>query len=170
MNHCGINLATKPYQNNKNMAFSAVKNALIVDDDELQSDSLKDLLEILVEKHGDTLKETIESNAEDAIQTLEKNKFNIVITDGHTGSKLDKKSGTGEGDGLKVVEAALEKKYSPDQIMMISGDATLEAPVTGKYAHFITKGSPAQVIIEKLTKILYGEGNELPVKKKTIYA
>lgn len=94
---------------------------------------------------GDTL------NKEDVLDTFEKavailpelKEDDIFITDGHLGSENDSKEGTGEGDGLILLEkhaTHIEKKA------MLSSDLKLREGAVAANAAFIDKNEIVELI------------------------
>lgn len=125
--------------------FSATKKVLYVEDDNgvsaLYSRMIKE-----APKKGDSVELTLKDNFKDAVSQLETNKFDAVITDGDVSAK---------GDGLKIIDKAIEKGIPASNIAMLSANQGLEPEVKAKGGTFIFKSFESFGVITEFVTSLF---------------
>lgn len=132
--------------NNRQLGFCQGKTvkALLVDDNEQVLRMTNRTLSGVVKDAGDKYEPRCFQRTAEALQALDTDQFNLVITDG----SIDER-----GDGLDVVRKAINKGVPAQKIVMISGDSHLQEPVEELNAHFWRK--PVFQLYNNLKKVIY---------------
>ncbi len=125
--------------------FSATKKVLYVEDHEGVSAIYSRMIEEAPEK-GDSVELTTKDTFEGALSELETNKFDAVITDGDVSDK---------GDGLIIIDKAIDKGIPATNIVMVSANKELESEVTSKGGTFIFKSFESFEVIVNFVKSLF---------------
>lgn len=137
-----------------NLTFCATKRVLIADDFEMNRDLNTLFVQQCCQNNGDEAEITAAEDFNEARIALDSgSKFDLVITDGHLGSKYDKPEGSGFGDGLIILQKA-NKKIGAEKVIMMSSDDSLKTPVEENGCTFIEKG----------------QLNTIPLIEKTLYS
>ncbi len=141
-----MKLQSLMFSNSAYINFSATKKVLYVEDDNGVSALYSRMIQE-APNQGDSVELTLKDNFKDAVSELETNTFDALITDGDVSTK---------GDGLIIIDKALEKGMPASKIAMLSANQGLESQVKAKKAAFILKSFDGFGVIADFIKNLFG--------------